>query len=66
MHKDKMMFKKLLKIALLSASVASSTAFSHTGIHNELYHPLSGADHFLVILIVGLLAAITTYYFYKK
>ncbi|MCK5336652.1 MAG: HupE/UreJ family protein [Gammaproteobacteria bacterium] len=62
-----MMFKKLFgKIALLSASVASSTAFAHTGIHNELYHPLSGVDHFLVILIIGLLAAITTYYFYKK
>ena len=61
------MFKNIFgKIALSASSLISSPAFAHTGIHNDVYHPLSGVDHFLVILIIGLLTGITLYYFYRK
>jgi len=60
------MIKKFKQIALLIISLASSTAFAHTGLHNHIYHPLSGLDHFLVVLIIGMLAGTAAYYLYKK
>lgn len=61
-----MMKKYIINITLLLTSMVSSAALAHTGFHNDIYHPLSGIDHFLVMLIVGLLAGVATYYFYKK
>jgi hydrogenase/urease accessory protein HupE len=60
------MIKKFNQIALLIISLASSTAFAHTGFHHNIYHPLSGLDHFLVVLVIGMLAGTTAYYLYKK
>jgi hydrogenase/urease accessory protein HupE len=54
------------KIVPLLACLASPAVFAHTGIHTGIYHPLSGVDHFLMLLIGGLLAGVATYYFYKK
>jgi len=45
------------KIALLSC-LPISTVFAHTGAHNEIYHPQSGVDHFLVVLMIGAVAAV--------
>ena len=53
------------KIVALIACLYTYPVFSHTGVHNELYHPLSGVDHFLTILIVALVSGIAVYY-YKK
>jgi len=60
------MIKKIYQITLLIISLASSTAFAHTGLHNNIYHPLNGLDHFLVVLIIGMLTATIVYYLYKK
>jgi len=47
----------LKKITLMSC-FSVSTAFAHTGVHNDIYHPLSGIDHFLVVLMIGVAAGI--------
>ena len=56
----------LSKIAFLVSSLVSSNIFAHTGFHNEIYHPISGLDHFTTLLIIALSAAGTALYFYKK
>ena len=66
-----MIKKSINKTMLLIASLISPTAFAHTGIHNNelynhTYHLLSGIDHFLVVLIIALIAGAMSYYFYKK
>lgn len=61
-----MINKALQTIALVFIGLIASPALAHTGFHNRVYHPLSGVDHFIVILIVGLLAVVSGYYFYKK
>jgi len=52
-------------ITALSLTLSSTNAFSHTGLHTELYHPMSGVDHFLVILAIGIISGIAFYY-HKK
>lgn len=49
----------------LTTFLFSTSAFSHTGVHTELFHPLSGIDHFLVILAIGVISGIVFYY-HKK
>jgi len=61
-----MIKKHIHKIAMLAGTLLSSSTFAHTGLHNEIYHPLSGVDHFLVVLIIGLVAGVASYYLYKK
>jgi len=58
--------KKIIKnTTTFVTALCSPTAFSHTGVHTELYHPLSGVDHFLVILAIGVISGIAFYY-HKK
>ena len=58
--------KKFIKnTTTIVATFCSSTAFSHTGVHTELYHPMSGVDHFLIILAIGVISGIAFYY-HKK
>lgn len=52
-------------ITALTVFLSSTNAFSHTGVHTELYHPMSGLDHFLVILAIGVISGIA-YYYHKK
>jgi len=54
--------KLLLALATI---ITSSNAYSHTGIHTEHFHPLSGIDHFTVILVIALISGIA-YYYQKK
>ncbi len=53
-------------LSLLLIGLIASPTFAHTGVHNSAYHPLSGVDHFLVALIVGLLVTVSGYYIFKK
>ena len=68
----RMRMKKMMKkIAFITGSLVSTTTVAHTGFHNNTiyndgFHSLSGIDHFLLILIIGLLATAVTYHFYKK
>lgn len=55
------MIRKSITIATL---LFSTSAYSHTGLHTGLFHPLSGVDHFLVILVIGVISGIA--YYYKK
>jgi len=48
----------MLKIITFFSCLSVSTAFAHTGVHNDIYHPLSGVDHFLVVLMIGVAAGI--------
>ena len=59
---------KIIKVtALLITSLYSATTFAHTGHgNNNIFHSHNGSDHFLVILIIGLLIGFATYYVYKK
>ncbi len=64
------MLNKLIKtFLLLAGSLLSTTGFAHTGFHNDvfhpLFHPLSGVDHFLVVLIISAAAGVVLY-LYKK
>jgi len=52
-----MLMRMMKKIALLFC-LSISTVFAHTGVHNEIYHPLSGVDHFLVVLMIGAIAGV--------
>lgn len=49
----------------LTAFLLSTNAYSHTGVHTELFHPMSGVDHFIVILAIGVISGIAFYY-HKK
>jgi len=59
---------KIIKVtALLITSLYSATSFAHTGHgNNNIFHSHNGSDHSLVILIIGLLVGVATYYVYKK
>ncbi|MCW8935033.1 MAG: HupE/UreJ family protein [Gammaproteobacteria bacterium] len=52
-------------IIALTALLFSTSAYSHTGVHTELFHPMSGVDHFLVILAIGVVSGLA-FYFHKK
>ena len=52
------MLNNILKTMTLLACLFAPAAYAHTGIHNGMYHPLSGVDHFLVVLIIGIISAI--------
>jgi len=52
-----MLMRMMKKIVLLSC-LPISTVFAHTGVHNEIYHPLSGVDHFLIVLMIGAIAGV--------
>ena len=43
----------------------STSAYSHTGLHTELFHPMSGIDHFLVVLAIGVISGVA-FYLHKK
>jgi hydrogenase/urease accessory protein HupE len=60
-----------LALIFLFSTVLSPPVYSHAGFHgdsliNSLYHPVSGIDHFLVILIIGFLSIIFGMCIYKK
>ena len=59
---------KMIKVlTLLPVSLASVTTFAHSGHDNNIiFHTHNGADHFSVILIIGLLLGVASYYVYKK
>ena len=50
------MLKRMMKKIAVLFCLPVSTAFAHTGVHNEIYHPLSGVDHFLVVLMIAVVA----------
>lgn len=52
--------------SLFLTGLIASPSLAHTGVHNSSYHPLSGVDHFLAILMISLLVGVVSYYFYKK
>lgn len=49
----------------IATMLLSTSAYSHTGVHTELFHPMSGVDHFMVILAIGVISGIAFYY-HKK
>lgn len=65
--RNKNMFYRLSAIFCFFSTVLTSTpALAHNGFHNDIYHPLSGPDHFAVVIIIALLLLAGTYYFYRK
>ena len=53
-------------ITVLFTNLFSTPLWAHTGYHNEIHHPLIGVDHFIVILIIGLVTSFISYYFFRK
>ena len=61
------MLNMIKRLILIATGLMSSTSYAHTGFHAAgLYHPLTGMDHFLAILIIALLAGLLSYYLYKR
>jgi len=63
---SKTVSKTLTRLSsLFIGGLFTSNVFAHTGFHNEIYHPMSGVDHFLVVLAIGVITGIAIYC-YKK
>ena len=56
---------RIIQTVAIAAALFTPNAFAHIGIHNDVHHPLIGAEHFFVILAVGLISGIALYC-YKK
>lgn len=52
------MLNNILKVMTFLACLFAPAAYVHAGVHNGIYHPLSGVEHFLVVLIIGIISAI--------
>jgi len=52
------MLRRMMKKIALLFCLPISTVFAHTGMHNEIYHPQSGVDHFLLVLMIVAVAAV--------
>ena len=61
------MLKNMLgKMTLLMTSLGSSAVWAHPGFHNETVHAHLGIDHFLVVLVIGIIGSLAGYYLYKR
>ena len=54
----KLLIQKLVLLTVLVSPIASA----HTGVHTGLFHPLSGVDHFMVVLVIGVISGMAVYF----
>ena len=56
------MNKAFMQIIVLLSIFVSPLANAHTGVHTELFHTLSGVDHFVVVLMIGVISGVALYF----